>query len=885
MNAIIDKVKSMLGAQQSVAGPINEANSGMRLGRPYRERYNNGIFVSHDNVMYKFYLAPSDVQVDFVDNDAMITNQKFFTDISNEIGKKLEAQSHGTRKDKRIRFHVSMSKELTSRIETFDGISPSQEEFIERISTDNNMGKPLIKPVWRTFIGFEILPGDIISDAYGIGEKAAAWYENFTDERKRFLTIYRENLKFMDDLARRNGLRELNFSRDPLDEELLTAWFGESESPLGQKRAPETTRLSVFKHGQSLITPKWGEVSMMSVRPADPDQLGEVDPVDPTDAKFSSGILHPKAGVVHLSIKGQIRSPRAIADIIDAKQTSAATAKESNDKGAEQEANLNSRMELADIAVAAATEAGMAPIDNVEFTIAVTVDAAREKFLNTVLRGYGLEAIIVEGRQHKALCTTIPAYPGTIYRVPAANMTRNRNTMQFYSGVLSMSGLFGSIKPCASNGVLLGLSQSYHDLKEVYSTVCDGNAPVKLYTGVTGSGKTVQALMEMDQVSRMGIPVFFLNPKPNGKSPEEMFKLLDGVIIKMDRKFLKDNPGLLDPAFYMDDPEDVADILVEMILEGMAMKSERSKKAVMERAALKQELLSRAKMPENRCSWDIIAGNTKYATPKLSNDDIIDFVRIQRDISPFWKSSISHDRTGANSLRDRIRSGKPVYIEWGSSMAMPNTTNRDDWGDDAVEAVRSVVNMFKYAVAVSVANGRGVVAIDEAHNLKASEQAMGMILKAGKEWRASGLELWLMTQKLTELVKTPSSRGIDDGIIDITDTIGQFVMMTMDEGTLDVDVFFDLTKLPRTPENVKFITSGKPNPDTNKLPTAFYLNRSERTPWSGGIVCGPWPRTDFKAAIGEAIVEDSHSSIINDDDEGLFEDIVSILTENEASNG
>ena len=1175
MGTIIEKIKDLTGAQQGTAGPIKDANSGMREARPYRARYNNGIIVGHDNSMMKFYKAPKDVQVDFVDDSSMIANQIFFVDLCNKIGQRIQNNSKSkTRGDERVKFHISMSKENSNSVETFEGISPSHEDFIERIAVDNNLGKPLVKPVWRVYIGFEVKTGDITADAYGAMEKAAVWLENFRDENKRFLTLYRPYLEFLDRIANDAGLQELSFSEDPVDEQLLTAWFGEDETSRGQKRAPETTHLSVFKHGQSIVTPRWGEVTMKSIKPQDPDLLGVVDPVDSMDAKFAKVILHPKNDIVHVSIRGEIRAPKTVSDIVDAKQTSAITQSESSSKGQEQSANIDTKLGLADLAISAAVSGGMSLLDNVEMTVASKVYENSEDTLNSDLSGYGLEAVIVEGRQHRALCTTIPGYPSTIYKIPAGNISRNPNTMQFYAGIIAMSGLFGSIKPCSQSGVYIGLSQSNHDLKEIYSGVCDGKAPVKGIFGTTGSGKaiplatkvltpkgwqtmgslkpgdevygmdgapaeivsksevyrdhslstfvldyeqsvtsdgnhqwivvdsrgreaveaylrgessqwlsedekdamgrmvgyygknavrermrqrlsapgdyvrmstdeiiaarnngakisipfaepadfpddhyypdidavlfgaaevetgaiwqrmelmgeaaavlgrvvsgsmwfsadvpdsivrlarslgataqrsdggdylmkfpfdikdsfgevlegnrpdsreiidvrhadtvpvqcmtvdnesrsfviegyiptsnTVQALMEMNQVARSGIPVFFLNPKPNGASPEEMFKMLDGVIIKMDRDFLKNNPGLLDPVYYMDDPEDVADILVEMILEGLAMKSEMNKNAIIERSSLKHELMTNARMPENKCSWDIIAGNKKYNTPRLKNSDIVDFVRVQREISPFWLSTISHDRTGSNVLRDRIRSGKPVYIEWGSGMAMPSSSNQANWDDNERQAVRSVVNLFKYAVSVSVANGKGLVAIDEAHNLRASEQAMSMILKAAKEWRAAGLELWLMTQRLEELVQTRSNRGSNKGIIDITDSISQFMIMAIEEESTDVEIFYDLTKLPRTEENTRFITTGKPPTDPNKiaLPTGYYINRSDDTNWSGGIICGPWPRTDFLAAIGKAKVNEKRSRGYGfRGAPSVREDIDTILNENRLSDG
>lgn len=1152
---VLEKLKDFFGASGGTAGPTDQANSGMRLPRPYAMRYVNGIFVGHDFSLWKFFKTPLDVKTSWANDNDIMNAQMFFTEIIDTIGQRIDNKSKSTtKKDTRMRFHASFSKETAYEIEEFDGISPSHSDFIQRMATDNILGKPFVNQRWYSYVGFQLIPGSIFHDTYGVREKISQGLETFRDTQKRIITLYKSDLEFIDNVCLENGMRPISFVDDPLSEELLTAWFGAKEDDYGVKRNTEYSRFSVPDHGNSIITPRWGEVTMSSIKPIDPDEMEAVDPIDPGQAQFGNAILHPESKVVHMTIRGEIRSSGVAARVIENKEISASNRMSDDSLDSSARTANEQRVKQAQIALVTANRTAHAMLDNTEITVATVVDGKKNK-LNDFLRGYGLESVPVSGRQHLALCSTIPTYPNSIYKIPGGNIKRNPNTNVFYAGVLAMSGMFGSVKPCSDAGVLVGMSESTHDFREIYTSICDGQAPVMLFSGETGSGKafplttpvltvsgwkpladvevgdelvgldgkptrvmslspiyedhgltefvlsdnrrltsdgdhqwlvddsrgkdvaleliekleagtsvedadrsvggyfapgevsamesmigphssnkvlerlrqrvvspdglvrlstdeivavtekyhrvripalrgavqrprneaypspeaifygesgddgsaaqradaaydiavafgyengdtvrfdtversvidlfrslgsivrvsddgidvtpheslptsdgsvvryradsmfanivalgrartvpvrcltvdndsrsfvidgytptsnTVQALMMFDQAVREGYPGFFLNPKPRGLSPAPLFDMHDGVVIKMEKEYLNDNPGLLDPCYYMKDPEDVAKILCEMILGGLGVQSKREKETIIERTVLNAELLTRARMPENKCSRDIIFGNIKHGTPKLSNNDVLDFVFMKTEISPFWKASISADRTGVNHLFDKINTGKPVYIEWGSSLSMPNTMDRNQWTDNDFETVQSVVNLFTFSTESVIRQGGGVVAIDEAHNLKTSEEAMNLVRKAGKEWRAANIELWLMTQNLGELVNTKSKKSRKNEIVDITGSIGKYVIMSINENEAEeIDIFYDLSNLPRTEETTRFITNGKVDRSGRgkRIPTAYFINTSENDNWAGGVICGPWPASDFKAASGKVQVK------------------------------
>src|SRR5660397_11349 len=72
------------------------------------------------------------------------------------------------------------------------------------------------------------------------------------------------------------------------------------------------------------------------------------------------------------------------------------------------------------------------------------------------------------------------------------------------------------------------------------------------------------------QASYMGLPVVFLNPKSTG-TLKPYFDHIGGQTISMSMTYLEDNPGLLDPVFFLQDRNSVAALLSDAIVTAMRM--------------------------------------------------------------------------------------------------------------------------------------------------------------------------------------------------------------------------------------------------------------------------------------------------------------------------
>src|SRR5699024_10490751 len=91
------------------------------------------------------------------------------------------------------------------------------------------------------------------------------------------------------------------------------------------------------------------------------------------------------------------------------------------------------------------------------------------------------------------------------------------------------------------------------------------------HTCLRGDGvltsNTQQMVQIASQIKYQEFRVFFLNPKPDA-SLKPSFDLLGGLTINMNAKYLRENPGMMDPMFFMEDRDEVKALLysaIEMI--------------------------------------------------------------------------------------------------------------------------------------------------------------------------------------------------------------------------------------------------------------------------------------------------------------------------------
>lgn len=855
---IRNKVSDAVGESRGAAGDQEYGN--LRDPKPYESYYSNGMFKGYDGRLWLYFRFPEDVQVEWTKTyRESADNQSFLTNIFNSLGRSIYSSSESTRKDERIDFHIAMVRELTDEIAKYDDITPAHADFLDRMGGFSH-------PVWHSYFGVEMKIGSISSDVYGMTDKVRNYIDFMLSRSDIEFALYKESIETVTSVCLDNGMTPLDFTSCPEDFERLTAWYGESDFTYGMRREMTSASLQVPEHGKSIITGA-GEIAFSAIKPRESRDMFMKDPFDSADVRFGKAILRPSVNAIHVNVRGEIRSPDVAAALFDDKVTRSdykmeyGSDTESTSVG--ERKKIAEASEQAEIAAAEAARMQYAWLDNVEITTATIVDG-HPSVLNEALMPYGLEAVNITERQHLALCSTVPCYPNPIFKVPAGNVKRNPNVNNFYAGVLSLSGLFRSTKPAGPRGILLGLSESGFEYKEIFTETDAAykysKSPTILVTGATGSGKTIQMLSMIAQTVYMGQQGIFLNPKPNA-SLKPFFDLLDGITINMSVAYLEENPGLLDPMFFLSEREDVGRLLADMIIRAQGMNAESNARTDMIRSMeeLTTELVERAKMPLNQCSYDIIFGNRRAdpPTPRISDDETVDFVRTKMISSPFWKATISRDPSARSSFQAAFAAGRPLLVEWDKSIVLPQEgTDPDRYTPTENDGVQSVVNLFRYASDV-LGSGRkgGILAIDEAHILKTSENAMSLVKSAGRLWRQANINLMLATQNLKEF--------LDDDEFNIGAYVRLFIIMRVDEADpKEIDLFYKVSKLPRDDAHTNYIVNAGVKKAANikhkkSTPSAYVIDNSYE--WQGGVICGPWPERELAAALTDKEGEEARA--------------------------
>ena len=861
------KFQDIVGEGEGTAS--KDAEDGVRSPKPFTAYYSNGLFMGESGSLWLYFQMPEDVKVQYVESyTEAAENQSFLLDVFDDLGKSLNVVE-STKKDPRIKWHIPMVREITREIQQPYNITPSQSDFLSRMNVSR-------RQIWHSYFGVELQMGSISSEIPGISDKVRT-YVDFMMGRMDFeYSLYKDSLELTNSVCMNYGMQPLDFQAEPKDLERLTAWYGVSDEKYNMRADITTTALDEPEHGKSIFTPAYGEIAFSSVRPREAKDMFMQDPYNSGDVRFGRAILSPSVNAVHVNIRGEIRSPDTAMKIFDKKSDrneDKAYASTSDNSDLEERRKISRETNMLEVASGAAGQ-GHAFLDNVELIVASLVTGKKNE-LNSALSAYGLEATNTTMRQIYALNSTVPTYPNTVFKVPKSNSRRNPNVSNFYGGILSLSGLFSTTKPAGKSGILLGLSDANYDYKEIFVETNASNKyskpPTTLVVGTSGSGKTVQLLMMAAQYVYLGTSVFFLNPKPQN-TLKPFFDHLDGITINLSNNYLDENPGMLDPMFFIEDRKEVGRLLADMIIraQGMNSKSNQRVQSIRSQEELTTELVEHAQMPANECSYDIIFGNQKHGanTPRLSDDDTVAFVRQKMISSPFWKASISQNPEGRSGFLTAIQSGRPFLVEWASSISMPATKNEDDWTQQERDGVQSVVNLFKFGAEV-IGNSRrgGALIVDESHILQTSEVAMNLVKKSGREWRSQDINLILATQNMADF--------LDDNEFNIYAYVRLFIIMNLAETQKELDLFFDITKFPRDEEHKYYIThAAMETADSVKhkkqIPNAIVIDNAYEV--CTGILCGPWPTRELSAATGKHLKD-----IMQDEQQQLdlmtFEDL------------
>lgn len=311
IDSVRNKFRDYVGESEGTAG--TEMQGGIRDPKPYRSYYSNGLFVGNDGTLWLYFRMPEDVKVEWTKSyEESANNQMFLTRVFDALARTLTT-TQSTRKDDRMKFHISMVREITDKITKYPGITPAEADYLSRME-----GAP--HPVWHSYFGVQLKMGSINSDVYGISNKFRHYIDFMMSKVDVEYNLYKESIQTVTSVCLDNGLTPLDFVSHPEDFERLTAWFGESDRRYGIQKELESTPLETPDHGKSIFC-GLGELTMYAIKPKESRDMFASDPFDPVDVRFGRTLMYPSLNNVHINIRGEIRNPTTAENIFDDKTT------------------------------------------------------------------------------------------------------------------------------------------------------------------------------------------------------------------------------------------------------------------------------------------------------------------------------------------------------------------------------------------------------------------------------------------------------------------------------------------------------------------------------------------------------------------------------------
>ncbi|MEA5660101.1 MAG: hypothetical protein R5N75_08350 [Cutibacterium granulosum] len=840
-------------------GPVNEMSDTYVEPIPWDLCLTNGIFRERETGrLWKYFRAPTDVQTEWLtDPMEALNNQFFMVDLIDSLA--VITQPDSVRTDIRRGFHSQTAATSWSGIVPPHDFSPKHKDYMARVSVQFN------KPAWNTYVGVELLTNDTFYQAQGVRENLQEWWNNKLHPEDTEWLKMEKDLADVNKIFARCGFTGLNFDENPDDYRNLTAWYGVDIPHYGVSKSLETTRAKETVDGMSMILPACGEVMFHALRP---DNLTHLQDPLSSAMPWASPLYNPAHGVVCVNIRGEIRAPDVMDNLMGSRNERTITKFSTHQQETrarnfkENEQDISEEMKqiinVTEMGREATKQWRHAVVDNCEVVIGTKVPEPgwENELFQTLKNHHAIEPLHLRDRQSDALFSTLPAFPHGVMRIPRGNRARPRTSNVLGAGFIAMSGLYRSTRPAADSGIWLGLSPAGNEYREIYTPLDAASKynapPIILCSGRPGSGKTQTLIQIICQASYEGLPGWFLNLKKEG-SLKPVFDLIGGYTISMNKDFLMDNPGTLDPKLFLSSPDDISALISDMLFSSMRIYSmSDASESAMIRAKISREILERCRSPYNRTTHDILFGNNRSGeerTEPLSYGPAMEWLSNALVTDPFWIAFVGNKSD--TQLSERLRQGRSVLVEWDRSMSLPTSgKSPSEYDDSELSMVNSVSTVFKYATQQVKGTG-GAVVVDESYPLRHVKSTMDDLDRAGREWRQANIALILASQNLTDWLGTvgDSSSSAET----VRGFVSRYLIMAINRNNdADFEWFYELTNQPRSDAMRNFIANmgAKPgkNGRGNVIPRAWYHDEIPGLEWSGPVISGPFPERELNAA-------------------------------------
>lgn len=465
------------------------------------------------------------------------------------------------------------------------------------------------------------------------------------------------------------------------------------------------------------------------------------------------------------------------------------------------------------------TNVGAPMLSEVSMLFAREISEATETYMDFLANTYGIRLKPLEHRQLAALEEFLPTSPMRMNPfLQDVNIPLLAHSgLQAFSALGEESGTFaGIVDP---DGTPLYIDPRFTSRQNL--------PPVFGVFGDPGSGKTFFAQNFATQAVLGGEATFFINPK----GASSLYGMCDYLNLqdddslsatRMSMSALEKIPGAFDPFRFAKSREDAAEIAAKHLLAPLDTSSQPLDMHM--RLSLESGLKYGARNGVD-CVWDAL----DHIPDQEHRDAWKKIIQQQMDASSLYALGVAKEPRPRLSMTGHLN-----LVDFDRDIGLPAPNKRPaEYTAQEWIAIATIGLVTKAAIEILLANGGGVLILDEAWTFLQIPEALSVLDKLAREGRSQGILPVFLTQKVKDVITG-----------DLAGYMSRVLVLKMDDEE-EAKTAIDICGLEPTPERLEWLRSAGPVPPKKDAQG----NVVQEAQWAAGIFSDP-KRRHAAVALG-----------------------------------
>ena len=750
---------------------------------PWLRRTQNGVYFGRLGQVWMYYEFPL-TPLQWEDAPRRLQVGAALDNLLTEVGQTSRDIGGGLKILSRNREVHLMSIQYDSAVQAPDGTPERLQTFLDEVLVPVAPDKSLLVGVRLRSAAFAQLARAAKGNFVGQAKSMLS-----TGDSEDSFDAYKEDFDLVDGILRRNGCRPPT----PLAMSQLESWFNYGRGADVPVAAADTT----------IHVTGGGSYELAAV-------MDFTKPVmnAPAAQWLLDATTHPEGAVV-VSVRAELTPPKVVENMLRSSQRKLRAQEEeeakTGDIGRDDHA---SKFSFAREAENFVREARQSWLTEASILFARHASEADDTYLDMLRTEYGVEAKPLEKRQIQALDEMQPCSTQRVNPFPQVV----NPAMVAYAGLPAFSNIGDRV------GVWMG--QVDPDFRPMFLHpfgAPEANLPpIMGVFGDPGSGTTFACQLLGAQAALATVPVIMVNPKPRDSLADfaEWVGEQGAPYRVVSLSKLEAEGGAFDP-FRFCEPQMAAEILTRHILTVMG-KGEGGISGADE--ILLGEGLARGAEAGARCALDALA--------HVKDERIRELVLMQARASTLFSLAI-----GTTPREKWADTEGLTLIEFDREIPLPPAGKAaSEFEREERIATAAMRLVTRASLEILMANGGGVLIVDEAHHYLGSSEGLASLQRIGREGRSMNLLPVFATQRVSDLLSA-----------DMQGYMSRVLAMKLNDPK-EAAAALTLCKLEPTEERISFLSDAGPKRPVEGIPgrgaLGFFKDLQDR---HSVITIGPIP--------------------------------------------